>query len=130
MRTKYGRYEEYHTSLDDLINVVTPQGLEGGYNALLRAVETLEKNLTPVVKVCGEPQLGKRGLYPNLSTKKSKSEVRLMMDLITWSDGKHTLIDIAEICKVPIWDLYPILDKLVANHLIELKENINEREIL
>ncbi len=123
MRTKYGRYEEYHTSLDDLINVVTPQGLEGGYNALLRAVETLEKNLTPVVKVCGEPQLGKRGLYPNLSTKKSDSEVRLMMDLITWSDGTNTLIDIAEICKVPIWDLYPILDKLVRNDLIELKEN-------
>ena len=123
MRTKYGRYEEYHTSLDDLINVVTPQGLEGGYNALLRAVETLEKNLTPVVKVCGEPQLGKRGLYPNLSTKKTDSEVRLMMDLITWSDGKHTLIEIAEICEVPIWDLYPILDKLVRNDLIELKEN-------
>ena len=123
MRTKYGRYEEYHTSLDDLINVVTPQGLEGGYNALLRAVETLEKNLTPVVKVCGEPQLGKRGLYPNLSSKKSDPEVRLMMDLITWSDGTNTLIDIAEICKVPIWDLYPILDKLVRNDLIELKEN-------
>ena len=86
-------------------------------------VETLEKNLTPVVKVCGEPQLGKRGLYLNLSTKKFDSEVRLMMDLITWSDGTHTLIDIAEICEVPIWDLYPILDKLVGNDLIELKEN-------
>ena len=123
MRTKYACYEEYHTSLDDLINVVTPQGLEGGYNALLRAVETLENNLIPVVKVCGEPQLGKRGLYPIMSTKKSKSEVRLMMDLITWSDGTNTLLDIAEICEVPIWDLYPILDKLVENDLIELKEN-------
>ena len=122
MRTKYGRYEEYHTSLDDLIYVVTPQGLEGGYNALLRAVETLEKNLTPVVKGCGEPQLGKRGLYSNLSsTKNHISEVRLMMDLITWSDGTHTLIDIAEICEVPIWDIYPVIDKLVENDLIELK---------
>ena len=46
-----------------------------------------------------------------------------MLDLITWSDGTNTLIDIAEICKVPIWDLYPILDKLVENDLIELKEN-------
>ena len=121
MRTKYGRYEEYHTSLDDLINVVTPQGLEGGYNALLRAVEVLEKNFTPVVKVYGEPQLGKRGLYPNLSTKTSGFETSLMMDLITWSDGEQSLIDIAEICEVPIWDLYPILDKLVENDLIELK---------
>ena len=45
-----------------------------------------------------------------------------MLDLITWSDGTNTLLDIAEICEVPIWDLYPILDKLVENDLIELKD--------
>ena len=121
MRTKYGSYKEYHTSLDDLVNVVTPQGLEGGYNVLKRAIETLENNYSPLVKVFCEPQLGKRGLYPTLSTKNFSSEIWLMLDLITWSDGKHSLLEIAEILEVPVWDLYPIIDKLVEHDLLELK---------
>ena len=46
MRTKYGMYDEYHTSLDDLDNVVTPEGLEGGYWSIRRSIEGLEKIIT------------------------------------------------------------------------------------
>lgn len=120
MRTKYGQYPEYHTSLDDLTNVVTPEGLEGGYNALKLAIEAIENNCYPKVTMCGEPQLSRRGLYPTISTKTSGNEVRLMMDLITWSDGTYSLLDIADKCGVPIWDLYPIVDKLVAHNLLDV----------
>jgi len=120
MRTKYGMYDEYHTSLDDLINVVTPEGLDGGFNAIWSAIEALERNVYPKVTVLCEPQLGKRGLYPTLSTKASSAEVRLMMDLITWSDGTRSLIEIAELCNSPIWKLYPIVDKLSGHHLVDL----------
>jgi aminopeptidase-like protein len=125
MRTKYGKYDEYHTSLDDLINVVTPEGLDGGYNALKCAIEALEENYYYKVNVFCEPQLGKRGLYPTLSTKTSGAEVSLMMDLITWSDGTKSLLEIAEICEVPIWDLYPIVAKLVEHNLISCYEKPN-----
>ena len=123
MRTKYGSYDEYHTSLDNLEEVVTPTGLEGGYNALMRAVEAIENNYFPVVKVLGEPQLGKRGLYPTLSSKNSGAEIRLMMNLISWSDGSKSLLEISELIGVPIWNTYPICKKLAEHDLLELSEN-------
>tara|TARA_B100001971_G_scaffold190169_1_gene192704 strand:- start:2152 stop:3447 length:1296 start_codon:yes stop_codon:yes gene_type:complete len=122
MRTKYGQYDEYHTSLDDLVSVVTPEGLAGGFNALRRSIETLERNGYPTTTVFGEPQLGKRGLYPTLSKKNSASEIRLMMNLITWSDGKKSLLEIAELCDVAIWELYPFLDKLISHNILELND--------
>ncbi len=122
MRTKYGMYDEYHTSLDDLINVVTAEGLDGAFNTIWNAIEALERNVYPKVKVLCEPQLGKRGLYPTLSTKASGAEVRLMMDLITWSDGTRSLIEIAELCSSPVWELYPIVEKLSSHNLMDLLE--------
>lgn len=123
MRTKYGQYPEYHTSLDDLKNVVTPNGLAGGMNVLQKALEAIDRHCYPEVTVLGEPQLGKRGLYPNLSTKTSYDSVRLMMDLITWSDGRLSLLEIAEQCKVPIWQLYPLLDLLCEHGLVRLNSS-------
>jgi len=120
MRTKYGMYDEYHTSLDDLINVVTAKGLEGGFNALWKAIEALERNSYPKVTILCEPQLGKRDLYPALLTEHTNSKVMQMLNLITWSDGAHSLIDIAELCDSPIWELYPIVKKLEDHKLIEV----------
>ena len=117
-RTKYGSYPEYHTSLDDLENVVTPQGLNGGYTALQHAIKGIENNKKYKVNVLCEPQMGKRGLYPTLSTKKGNKEVKLMMNFISLCDGKSSLLDIAEGLNVPIWDLYDLANKLENYKLI------------
>ena len=122
MRTKYGEYPEYHTSLDNLEDVVTPKGLEGGYTVMIRALQAVEAHYYPIATVIGEPQLGKRGLYPNLSTRESGRQVHTMMNLLTWSDGKNSLIEIADICNVPIWDLMPIVKTLTDHKLLELSE--------
>ncbi len=120
MRTKYGKYDEYHTSLDDLINVVSEKGLEGGFNALWKAIEALENNSYPKATILCEPQLGKRNLYPTLLTEHTNFNVRQILDLITWSDGEHSLIEIAELCNSPIWDLYPVVQKLIDYKLLEI----------
>jgi len=118
MRTKYGMYPEYHTSLDNLDDVVTPEGLNGGYEALRLGLELIERNEFLKVNVLCEPQMGKKGLYPTLSTKKSVKEVGFMMDLISWCDGEHSLITIADKLNVPAWELYGLVDKLKALELI------------
>jgi aminopeptidase-like protein len=64
--------------------------------------------------VLGEPQLGRRGLYPQNSMKGSTASVRDMLDLISHSDGETRLLDIADRCDRPIWAYVPDLDRLVA----------------
>lgn len=117
MRSKYGEYPEYHTSLDDL-SLITPQGLEGGFNALKQAILAIEHNVTPKVTVLCEPQLGKRGLYPTLSTVNSADQVRAMVDLISYCDGHHDLLEIAELIGEPIGGLVEILKQLTIHGLI------------
>jgi aminopeptidase-like protein len=122
LRTKYGKYPEYHTSLDDLKNVVTPEGLNGGYWVIKKAIEAIERNKKYKVSVMCEPQMGKRKLYPTLSTKKSDEEIKLMMDFISLCDGKNSLLEIAESLNVPIWNLYDIVKKLENHDLISANE--------
>lgn len=121
MRTKYGEYPEYHTSLDDLDSVVTPLGLQGGYEALRQAIDVIEDNVVPRITVLGEPQLGKRGLYPTLSTKESGAQVRAMMDMISYCDGTRTLLEIAQIVGHPFAKLRSILGALVECGLIDAR---------
>ncbi|MDP2835045.1 MAG: DUF4910 domain-containing protein [Pseudomonadota bacterium] len=120
MRSKYATYPEYHTSLDDL-NLVTPAGLEGGYTALRRALECLEQDCIPRATTPCEPQLGKRGLYPTLSTRESGLQVRDMMNLLAYADGRLSLLEIAEIIQVPMWTLVPLARKLAEHGLLEIR---------
>jgi aminopeptidase-like protein len=96
MRTKYGEYPEYHTSLDKLGTVVTPKGLQGSFEFYVALITELEGLRYPRVSTLGEPQLGPRGLYPNVSVKGVYSDVRAMVDVISFLDGTLSMDEVAE----------------------------------
>ena len=94
MRSKYGTYPEYHTSLDGL-ELVSPAGLQGAFDVLRSCLELLESNRRWRCVLPGEPQLGPRGLYPTTSFKGSAAAVQTMMDVLAYCEGDHDVIALA-----------------------------------
>ena len=118
MKSKYGSYPEYHTSLDNL-NFITPEGLKESYEMMKTAIEILESNKFWKLKTLGEPQLGKRGLYPTVSTKNSGTTVQDLMNVIAYCDGENDLIDISNICGLKFKEVLKIIETLFINELVE-----------
>lgn len=113
MRSKYGTYPEYHTSLDDL-SLVTPKGLQGGLDMMKAVIDELESNPRWRSTVLGEPQMGKRGLYPTTSTSTSAHEVYDMMNVLAFCDGTYDTEELASICSIAVSKVEEIVNRLFA----------------
>lgn len=111
MRSMYGRYPEYHTSLDDL-ELVTPDGLAGSFNVLRSCLELLEANRCWRTQLPGEPQMSRRGLYATTSIKNGQARPRDLMDVLAYCDGDHDVIDICSRTGLPWSDVIKALSRL------------------
>lgn len=109
-------YPEYHTHKDNF-NVVTQKGLEGSFNVVKKIIDAIELELYPKTTMFGEPNLGKRGLYPTLSQKGKYDNTRLRMNLIAQSDGMTNIFKIAKLLKEP-------LDKLCNEYSLLKSKNV------
>lgn len=100
-RTPWGRYPEYHTSADNL-SLVQPKYLADSFKTYLSVLEILENNRRYMNQnpKC-EPQLGKRGLYRQMGGNVESKEAELaMLWVLNFSDGRHSLLEIAERSKL------------------------------
>ena len=101
-RTPNGRYPEYHTSADDL-TFVRPEALGGSLATALDVFAVLDGNrrylnLNPEC----EPQLGRRGLFRQQGGRKDNRPGELaLLWVLNLSDGRHTLLDIADRADMP-----------------------------
>jgi aminopeptidase-like protein len=122
-RSREGEYEEYHSSADDL-ELVRPESLEEGLQAVLDIIDVLDTdrryvNLAPK----GEPQLGKRGLYPLVGGPAAEREQLAMLWVLNQSDGSRSLLDIAERSGLPFSNLRAAAQRLHAADLLADAEN-------
>ncbi len=116
-RTKYGCYDEYHTSLDDF-SVVTATGLEGGFNMVAQRITALEANRTLVATTPCEPQLGKRGLYPTLEGGKVSTSVEVLLNVLEYCDGSEDLLAVAARCNLSITEAAQAANVLESHGLL------------
>ena len=112
MRGRHGMFPEYHTSADDL-GFVSPERLAESLAVVRGIVDVLEgnrryQNLAPD----GEPQLGKRGLYRATGGTNIPDLNLAMLWVLALSDGRHSLLDIAERAKLPFASI-----RVAADHL-------------
>ena len=60
-----------------------------------------------------EPQLSKKRLIRSINGKKGNDkDVKIMLEILTWADGKNSLLEVAEKSDLPIWDFYFYLNVL------------------
>jgi aminopeptidase-like protein len=118
MRSPHNTYPEYHTSADDP-SFVQPASLTDTLEFLLSLIELLERNghyrnMSPK----GEPQLGKRGLYPSMGGPSARDEQLAMLWVMNQSDGAHSLLDIAERSGMPAGAIVTAAERLAATDLL------------
>ena len=125
-RSKFVEYPEYHTSMDNM-DLISPEGLQGSLEVMSEVIQALEHNGYYKINVLCDPQLGKRGLYPEVSKKGSWDAVASLTNFIAYADGYNDLIDISNIIGVPVKELLSVLNSLLDNSLLDILSEKRKR---
>jgi aminopeptidase-like protein len=120
MRSVWGTFPEYHTSADNL-DFVRPLQLAESLRICAAILDVLEnnrrfRNLSPYC----EPQLGKRNLYRSTGGQTIGAEINARLWVLNLSDGKHSLLDIAERSGLPFSVINDSADLLRESGLLAL----------
>ncbi len=101
-RGRSGTYPEYHTSGDGP-DLVRPERLAGAVRRCLEIFEVLEGNATyENLSPKGEPMLGRRGVFESRAwPSHGDAALQAAFWTLNLSDGRHSLLDVAERSGLP-----------------------------
>jgi aminopeptidase-like protein len=120
MRTRYGKYDEYHTSADNK-SYISFEAMEESVNMCAEIIDVIDKNAVynNLMPFC-EPQLGKRGLYPTMGSMKDTSQfVNALMWVLNQSDSSKDLLEMSRLSNINFSDIVDASDSLSKSGLIE-----------
>lgn len=120
MRSIWGSFPEYHTSGDNL-DFIRPLQLAGSLHVCAAIIDVLEQNF----RYCNlnpycEPQLGRRNLYPSVGATAPETEISARLWVLNFSDGEHSLLDIAERAEMPFAVIREAAELLRRNGLLSM----------
>lgn len=118
MRSVWGSFPEYHTSADNL-DFIRPGQLAGSLRACAAIMDVLENN----GRYCNqnpycEPQLGRRNLYRSTGGESIGVEITARLWVLNLSDGRHSLLDIAERSGLPFSTIHDAAELLHQEGLL------------
>jgi len=120
MRTPYGDFPEYHTSADNL-ELIDSLSLADSFKKYLDVIDIIENNgiylnLNPKC----EPQLGRRGLFDAIGSRRGDLPIGIegLCWVLNFSDGVHSLLDIAIRSDMKFQEIKQAADILVAHELL------------
>ena len=118
MKSKYGTYKEYHTSLDSLGKFVTKKGLDQGFNLIKKTITLIESDYYPKSKTLCEPFMSKKNIYPKTGGGTRPIHIIQFMNLISYADGLTPISKIARINKLSFKKCLEIFKYLKKKSLI------------
>lgn len=118
MRSVWGTFPEYHTSADNL-DFIQPQQLARSLRVCASIFDVLENNRSYLNQnpYC-EPQLGERNLYRGTGGDSIGAEINARLWVLNFSDGEHSLLDIAERSGLPFAAICGAAELLSENRLL------------
>jgi aminopeptidase-like protein len=118
MRGRHGQFPEYHTSGDNL-GFVSSERMAESLRVLRDIVDVLLGNAAYVnLAPYGEPQLGKRGLYRAIGGTNIPDLQMALLWVLNLSDGRHSLLDVAERSRMSFRSIRAAADVLVEHGLL------------
>ena len=124
-KTTYGTNPEYHTSADNKKFVELHRFIDT--ISRIECILKIHEHCQPLER--SEPyceiQLGRRGLYPNVNSPMTwktssdsivdhRDQLKAIMYMLSYADGKHDLVDIAKYTKINLEALLLIAEKLTS----------------
>jgi aminopeptidase-like protein len=121
-RSAHGMFSEYHSSADNF-DIISAESLVDSLDVLLDTLEVLERNAVYLSRSpYGEPQLGRRGLYGQISSGVPREEEgfhRAILWALNLADGEHSLLEVAERAELPFATVAAAADALVEADLLQ-----------